>query len=155
MRAPLRVSTTLLAVPLLGAALGVLACDPAVDSGADRFDLVSINAEPLPGPYPDPQGCCGTVEVIAGELVLEADGTLQHTLQVRCRADLPAGTTCEITGDGRETTAGSYSRSEGTLTLGDGSPLPATFESERVVVTIRLPVSMGYFPTFTLEYSRS
>lgn len=140
---------------LIVTAMGIAGCDSATGSGADQFDLVSINGEPLPGPYPDPQGCCPTLEVIAGELVLEADGTLQHTLQVRCRTDLPAGTTCEVTGDGRQTASGTYSRSEGTLTLGDGTPRPASFETDRVVVTIRLPASTGYYPAFTLEYSRS
>lgn len=145
--------TTIRAGLLIAMAMGVAACDPAVEPGPERFALVAINGEPLPGPYPDPQGCCEYLEVIDGELVLEADGTLQHVLEVRCRTDLPAGTTCEVTGDGRETVAGSYSRSEGTLTLGDGPALPATFGTERVVVTISLPPSTGFHSTFILEYS--
>jgi hypothetical protein len=154
-RAAKRVTTAILAGLLIGTVMSVAACDDAVEPGADRFALVSINGEPLPGPYPDPQGCCSDLEVIAGELVLEADGTLQHMLQIRCRTGLPAGTTCEVTGDGKQTAEGSYSRSGGTLTLGEGPSRPATFEAERVVVTISLPPSAGFYPTFILEYRRS
>jgi hypothetical protein len=141
---PLRRVLTASLVVILSAA-----CGSSTSPADEPFQLVSINGAPLPGPYPDPY-CCAVLEVTAGSLTLRADGTAQSTLDRRCRATLPAGTTCQVT-VARETGQGRYSRADGYVELGS-SRFAATFEPDRVTVDVADPTSSGLTPMFRLEY---
>ena len=132
-------------------AVGLAACSSSTGPTDERFDLVSINGAALPGPYPDPQQCCAAMEVTGGSLTLAPDGTAAHTLDRRCRANLPPGTTCQVTAP-RETWSGRYSRAEGYVELGS-SRFAATFGPDRVTIDIAAPPSQGLgLPRFRMEY---
>jgi hypothetical protein len=102
------------------AAGAVAGCgSPAEIIDPDAYALISVNAEPLPAPYPDPflypQGLTphnSALRVSAGTLSLQSGGTLTMTLTMRCASSLPAGTECEVAGDGRNVYAGSYAVTE-------------------------------------------
>jgi hypothetical protein len=140
----------------LGAALVALvpACgDSPVAPIGDVYHLATVNGEPLPGPFPDPQLPPNTFEVTAGTLTLRADGTLHQTLTMRCRTPLPAGTECHVDAP-HHVYHGRHSRAEGHVELG-GREFQADFQANRVTITLSYPPSMGFFmPTFVLEYRR-
>lgn len=147
-------------VVVLADVIGVVACDSPVDEGPERYALVTVNEQPLPAPYPDPflypqgtQPSEGVVQVATGTLDLRANGALRMELVMQCASQRPAGTQCEVEGDGRNVYEGSYSLSEDRVQIGDRQ-YPAQYASDRVEITIQVPPSEGVWPTFALEFRR-
>jgi len=128
------------------------ACDDSTAGPeGEVYELETINGNALPGPYPDPMGCCTSFEVVAGELTLRSNGTLTQELTVRCK-------TCTVTGDGKESAEGTYSRTEAYVEYPGGpfgkSRFPADFADDAVTIHVGYPPSHGLFPSFDLVYRR-
>jgi hypothetical protein len=138
---------------LLATAAVTAACDSSpVTPGDETYALVSVDAQPLPAPLPDPLAPVNMFEVTAGSLTLRRDGTFVKRYTARCRANLPPNVECSVSGDGPQVT-GTYSRADGWLQL-DGRYYTAAYEQHRVVVEVALPPSIGLYPRFTAEFTR-
>jgi hypothetical protein len=99
----------LLCAMLLAFPLALAACsDSSSGPGAERYTLATIDGAALPGPYAGFPG----FEVTSGSLKLLPDGSFETALVMRCKADPPPNTTCEVTGDERATYKGTYIRDE-------------------------------------------
>ncbi|HEY8469463.1 MAG TPA: hypothetical protein VIL18_07465 [Longimicrobiales bacterium] len=138
----------------LAAVVAAAACDDP-PSGPDEevYTLATVNGQPLPGPYPDPLYPIDIWEVVEGTLTLRSDGTLTWEFVARCKTDLPPGTECQMDGDGRFAVEGRYSRAEGQVELGERNYM-ASFETDRVTITLGGPPSLGFAATFVLEFQR-
>jgi hypothetical protein len=131
------------------------ACSTVDLPEAEVYALATINDATLPGPHPDSD----FIEVTSGSLTLHADGRVTAETVVRCKSSLPQGTTCEIEGDGRMTSVGTYSAAEGWVQFGEPSwqgdgQAPAEFETDVVRITYFRPPSQGFSPTYQFEYRR-
>lgn len=147
---------------VLAGVLGFVGCDSPVDEGPEPYALVTVNEQSLPAPYPDPflypQGSPqpsegAALEVASGTLDLGANGTLRMELVMQCASPPPAGTECEIEGDGRNVYDGTYSLSEDRVQIGDRQ-YPVVYGSDSVEITIQVPPSAGVWPRFVLEFRR-
>jgi integral membrane protein len=141
-----QVAAALAAVVLLGA------CDGPAD-GREQYVLASVNGSELPAAYPDPLLPAGSVMVGAGALTLREGGRLEGSWTMACPEPPPQGTTCEIDGDGRQRFEGSYSREDGTVTIGERQ-YQATFHANGIEVVVQLPAYTGYWPVYRLRYAR-
>jgi hypothetical protein len=142
----------LVLIPALSVALS--ACDSPTDVAGTVYTLATVNEQALPAPFPDPYLPPETFEVTSGTLTLRPDGTFSQALVMRCRTPQPSGGECEVHGDGRVTTEGSYSRTAGSVSF-DDRQFPATFEPALVKIDLGFPASHGAFmPRFVLEYRR-
>jgi hypothetical protein len=141
-------------VPIAALTVAVPACDSPTDVGGTVYTLATVNEQALPAPFPDPYLPPGTFEVTSGTLTLRPDGTFSQTLVMRCRTPQPSGGECEVHGDGRVTTEGSYSRTAGSVSF-DDREFPASFEPALVTIDLGFPASHGAFmPRFVLAYRR-
>jgi len=88
-------------------------------------------------------------EVTNGSLTLSADSVLTQLLTVRCRDNLPTGTTCSVTDDGRNRAEGVFSRSGGWVRFGNVT-WPAVFGGDSVVIRYGSSFTTGqpYFVEF-------
>ena len=140
--------------------VGIAGCDSPVDQGPEPYTLVTVNQQSLPAPYPDPflypqgsQPSGGAFQVASGELVLGADGALGMELVMQCASPPPAGTECDIEGDGRNVYEGSYSLDQDWVQIGDRQ-YPVGYGPDSVEITIQVPPSAGMWPMFVLEFQR-
>lgn len=141
-----------LALRTAAAALVLLAaCDGLLDP-TEQYTLISVNGSALPAPYPDP-AASGDLQVTAGVLTLHEGGRLTGSWTMACPTSLPEGSTCEVTGDGRQTFEGTYSREDGVVFIGD-HPYLAEFRTNGLEFTVQLPPSLGLSPRYVLRYDR-
>lgn len=91
--------------------------------------------------------------MVEGTPTLRSDGTLRWEFVARCRTNLPPGTECHMEGDGRTVVEGTYSRAEGRVEIASRS-YPASFETDRVTITLGGALSLGFVATFVLEFRR-
>jgi hypothetical protein len=140
--------------------LAVWACDSPVDVNLETYALVEVNGAPLPAPYPDPylyptgvQPQDHPLRVSTGSLTLTREGTLSMELVMQCASPPPAGTECDIEGDGMRSYHGGYSRSDGSVNIG-GREYVAEFSTDQLEFTIQVPQSQGFWPAFRLTFRR-
>jgi hypothetical protein len=147
-----RLRRALAAALLLVPSATLTACDsPTPPRTGDSYALVAVNGE-LPGPYPDPYAP-PVLEATGGTLTLYDDATYAIVFEARCAAALPPGTQCSPPPDGRIGGEGSYDRSAGTVQVGDRE-YAANFSDSAVTLSIAIPPSQGFFPSFTVEFRR-
>jgi hypothetical protein len=143
---------SLAAAALVAVSLG--ACDSGTEvGGIEIYQLVSVNEQPLPAPYPHPEAPEGVVQVSQGELRLLANGSFLMELYMRCHPNPPANIDCDIEGDARQPMVGLYSRVDGHIQFGNRQ-YPTTFQNNVVRVHIMIPPSEGLYPSFMLEFRR-
>lgn len=136
----------------LSASLVLAGCDLPTKSSNDVYVLASVNDRSLPSDYPDPMMPAGQFRVTAGRLNLDDDGTYTGSFTVACApSDLP-GSTCQVD-DPEQDFAGPYSRAEGWMEVG-GRRYPAEFTDNAVSVRIYVPSYVGYYPEYTLRFTR-
>lgn len=137
---------------LLVAVFWVSGCRSSVEPHAETYRLERVNDSALPAAYPE----MDFVEIIEGELTLHSDGRLEASTTLRCRQNLPEGSECEISGDGRSRFKGAYSRQDEWVELAtSGLPpqrLSAAFTAGSVLITFSRPPSQGYSPPYTFAY---
>jgi hypothetical protein len=146
--APLRRVLAAATIAILAAA-----CGSSTDVRLERFSLVSVDGEPLPGPYPDPALPVDTYQVTQGQITLNPNGSFLMDLFVRCHPEQPPGSDCFISGDGRQPMVGTYSREQGYIQFGTRQ-YAASFANNRIQVHILIPPSEGLYPSFVLEFAR-
>jgi hypothetical protein len=119
----------------------------------ELFTLHTVNGAALPAEFATSSGP-PVVEITAGSLRLSPNGDAVETLTLRCMASLPAGTTCEVPGNGQLTRTGTFSQSEQWIRL-DGTQHPFTLSGNVATVTLGAPPSQGFVsPRYELEYRR-
>jgi hypothetical protein len=142
----------LLAALFLVPAAALAACDsPTPPRTGDSYALVAVDGE-LPGPYPDPYAPT-VLETTGGTLTLYADATYAIVFEVRCLADLPPATQCTPPPDGRIGGEGTFDRTAGTIQVA-AHTYAAAFSDSAVTLSIAIPPSQGFFPSFTVEFRR-
>jgi hypothetical protein len=146
----------ILSLAVLGSVtIGGSACSGSpAGPGGDEFSLVTINGAALPGPYPGSD----SFEITSGSLTLHPDGRAVRFTEIRCKSDLPPGTTCQVTSGGT-TDEGSYSRAEGWVQFGEprwegDGRFSAEFGAHSIVVRYGSPPSDGYSPSYVFDYRR-
>jgi hypothetical protein len=126
------------AVIALGAAVMLLpGCDSPTEPDAEVYALATVNGHALPAPHPD----MNAFEMESGSLTLKGDNTVEQSLTIRCRPDLPPGD-CSASGAPLIQT-GMYSRSEGWIRFGDRQ-YTAEFSAAAVTASYLLPPSQGF-----------
>lgn len=124
--------------------------DSPTASDGERYTLKTVSGVSLPAPDPTTH----VVDITAGTLKLRSDGTLTEEMTVRCRSNLPPGTTCQVTNGGRSSREGTYSRTEGWVRFGN-IQVPAAFTSRSVTITYGCPPSQGFScPQVVARYER-
>ncbi len=123
--------------------------DSPTNSDGERYTLKTVSGVSLPAPDPT----SNVVDITAGALELRADGTLTEEMTVRCKSNLPPGTTCQLINGGRSSRVGTYSRTEGWVRFGDFQ-VPAAFTSRSVTITYGCPPSQGFCPQLVTRYVR-
>jgi hypothetical protein len=132
---------------LCGLSVAVAGCGDPVGTVEGDYQLVRINDESVPAQHP----FSTQLQITAGTLMLRPDGTAEETLTVRCRQNLPPGTSCQVT-QPQERRTGTYSRTERWLRLG-GSAYSLAFERNRVIIEYT-PAGADDFSRATIVYER-
>jgi hypothetical protein len=133
---------------LLASLLLPVACSDDGAPAASTWTLVTVNGAGVPAPHP----LADVIEVVSGALLLREGGTAEETVRIRCRSNLPPGTSCTVDQPVQVRT-GTYSRAEGWIRLG-GTSYSATFTATAVTVEFGAPPSQGAFRRATFVYGR-
>jgi hypothetical protein len=151
---PPRLSALSRATTLLGLAAGLTlaACALPTGSSNETYVLASVNDRALPSDYPDPMMPAGQFRVTAGRLSLDDDGTYTGRFTVSCAPSDFSGSTCHVD-DPEQDFEGTYSREEEWMDVG-GRRYPAEFTNGAVSVRIYVPSYVGYYPEYTLRFTR-
>jgi hypothetical protein len=134
-------------IVLCGVGVTVAGCGDPVGAVEGNYQLVRINNESMPAQHP----FSTVLQISAGTLILRPDGTAEETLTVRCRQNLPPGTSCQVA-QPQERRTGTYSRTERWLRLG-GSAYAIAFERNRVTIEYT-PAGADDFSRATIVYER-
>ncbi|HEX6038801.1 hypothetical protein [Longimicrobium sp.] len=126
-------------------------CKDPGGASIETYTLASVNQQALPTTYPDPLLPQGFV-VTAGELMLKDGGMLSGSFTIACAPGQPAGSTCSVT-QPRQTFAGTYSREESWVKLGDRF-YPAEYGENYVRFRIYIPQYVGFYPEYDVRFNR-
>ncbi len=139
----LRRGAVLLALVILGG------CEGLFGNDAQVYTLATVNGQAVPAPSED------IIQWVEAEITLHDDTRATMTGEVRCNPNPPPGTGCEITIP-RNTSEGTYSRSEGWLRFGTAE-YEARFEDRKVVLITDSCLNPVYCSTMyvtVLEFRR-
>lgn len=137
---------------MLAGAIVIAACGSTTGLASESYDLVSVNGDPLPAAYPHPEFQPDVYQVTRGRLTLNANGAFLLDLYMRCHPQQPAAN-CQVSGDGRQPMAGTFSRQEQYIRFGTRQYV-AEFTNDLVRIHIVIPPSEGLYPSFILEFRR-